>query len=60
MATEQQKEHLVTLMEENYKFLFGTHPTVSGKSSKVSKWIEITNQLNELGPIQEAFNNGKM
>lgn len=49
-VNDKQKECFVELMKENYGFLFGKHPTMTGELSKASKWTKITKLLNELGP----------
>lgn len=51
---DQQKQRLVAIMETHHKFLFGRHPTGSGKISKKTKWEEITQELNSLGPKRNA------
>lgn len=56
---EAQKECLISFMEENYNFLFGRHPTLSGNISKQRKWNEITLQLNQMGPPTKNVDNWK-
>lgn len=51
---EDQKEFLISFMENNHKFLLSKHPTANGKTSKELKWNELAIKLNELGPQKTA------